>query len=153
MIRPETEIADMRSWSPHAMSIMTLIDPRSRNITTADVLEAVSSVTGISLRDMGSNLRAKHLCRARFVYYRLSRELTSASLPMIGRRCGGRDHSTVMHGIKVTHKYPRGFKPLIEKVLLCLGQPICTLSARPIDSAYNESGAQTVSVRSDNISA
>jgi chromosomal replication initiator protein len=30
----------------------------------------------------------------------LSKNLTSRSLPEIGRRFGGRDHTTVMHGVK-----------------------------------------------------
>jgi len=34
----------------------------------------------------------------------LSKELTSRSLPEIGRRFGGRDHTTVMHGVKTIKK-------------------------------------------------
>ena len=38
--------------------------------------------------------------RARQIAMYLSKNLTSRSLPEIGRRFGGRDHTTVMHGVK-----------------------------------------------------
>ncbi len=40
------------------------------------------------------------LARPRQIAMYLSKNLTSRSLPEIGRRFGGRDHTTVMHGVK-----------------------------------------------------
>lgn len=40
------------------------------------------------------------MARPRQVAMYLSKQMTSRSLPEIGRRFGGRDHTTVMHGVK-----------------------------------------------------
>lgn len=55
---------------------------------------------GIPVLEMTSNRRPKDVALARQVAYYLARELTPLSLPSIGRRFGGRDHTTVLHGIR-----------------------------------------------------
>jgi chromosomal replication initiator protein len=44
--------------------------------------------------------RVRTYARPRQVAMYLAKQLTSRSLPEIGRRFGGRDHTTVMHGVK-----------------------------------------------------
>ncbi len=44
--------------------------------------------------------RLRTYARPRQIAMYLSKNLTSRSLPEIGRRFGGRDHTTVMHGVK-----------------------------------------------------
>ena len=55
---------------------------------------------GIDPREMSSSRRLRAAARARQVAMYLIRRHTGASLPDIGRRMGGRDHTTVMHGIR-----------------------------------------------------
>ena len=54
----------------------------------------------IRLGDLIGPRRLRALARPRQVAMYLSKQLTSRSLPEIGRRFGGRDHTTIMHGVK-----------------------------------------------------
>ena len=49
---------------------------------------------------MHSARRARSVARPRQVAMYLAKQLTSRSLPEIGRKFGGRDHTTVMHAVK-----------------------------------------------------
>ena len=44
--------------------------------------------------------RVRTIARPRQIAMYLAKQLTSRSLPEIGRRFGGRDHTTIMHGVK-----------------------------------------------------
>jgi len=64
------------------------------------ILREICEQHGISMDQLTSHNRAKHLIEARMLaYYRLKTEL-NLSLPQIGRYIGDRDHSTVYYGIK-----------------------------------------------------
>jgi len=52
------------------------------------------------LADMQSKRRSRVIARPRQVAMYLAKQLTPRSLPEIGRRFGGRDHTTVMHAVK-----------------------------------------------------
>jgi chromosomal replication initiator protein len=54
----------------------------------------------IRVSDMHSARRSRSVARPRQVAMYLSKQLTSRSLPEIGRKFGGRDHTTVMHAVK-----------------------------------------------------
>jgi chromosomal replication initiator protein len=54
----------------------------------------------VKLSDMMSARRAREVARPRQVAMYLAKKLTPRSLPEIGRRFGGRDHTTVMHAVK-----------------------------------------------------
>ena len=49
---------------------------------------------------MHSARRARSVARPRQVAMYLAKQLTARSLPEIGRKFGGRDHTTVMHAVK-----------------------------------------------------
>jgi chromosomal replication initiator protein len=65
-----------------------------------DIQAAVGAHFGISTAELLSAGRSARLAWPRQVAMYLSRELTSESLPAIGRQFGGRDHTTVMHACK-----------------------------------------------------
>ena len=86
--------------SPHSKAILTLADFKPPEPMLHDILVAVSTVTGISIRDFTGPWRGLAHIRARAIYFGLARTLTSKSFPNIGRHCGNRDHTTVMNGYK-----------------------------------------------------
>ena len=55
---------------------------------------------GIRLTDMHSARRARQVARPRQIAMYLCKRLTQRSLPEIGRKFGGRDHTTVMHAVR-----------------------------------------------------
>jgi chromosomal replication initiator protein len=71
-----------------------------RKITVEEIQRKVSEHYNIRLSDMIGPKRVRTYARPRQVAMYLCKQLTSRSLPEIGRRFGGRDHTTVMHGVK-----------------------------------------------------
>ncbi|MGB0907163.1 MAG: chromosomal replication initiator protein DnaA [Maricaulaceae bacterium] len=81
----------------------TLSDSRyakGMRLTVDKIQRAVAEEFGITLNDMTSKRRARNIARPRQVAMYLCKKLTKRSLPDIGRRFGGRDHTTVMHAVK-----------------------------------------------------
>jgi chromosomal replication initiator protein len=66
------------------------------------ILFAVSAAFHAPVVDIVSHRRSRPICEARHAAYRIARDLTLLTLPQIGQRIGGRDHTTVLHGIKKT---------------------------------------------------
>lgn len=68
-------------------------------VTIELILTAVASTLGISVAEIKGDKRTRNIVQARHVAMYLARELTDASLPKIGERLGGRDHTTVLHAV------------------------------------------------------
>jgi len=71
-----------------------------RKITIEEIQRKVSEHYNIRLSDLIGPRRLRALARPRQVAMYLSKQLTSRSLPEIGRRFGNRDHTTIMHGVR-----------------------------------------------------
>ncbi|WP_101067164.1 chromosomal replication initiator protein DnaA [Roseovarius salinarum] len=71
-----------------------------RKINIEEIQRQVAEHYNIRLSDMIGPKRLRSFARPRQVAMYLCKQLTSRSLPEIGRRFGGRDHTTVMHGVK-----------------------------------------------------
>ena len=71
-----------------------------RKVSVEEIQRKVSDYYNIRLSDMIGPKRLRSYARPRQVAMYLAKQLTSRSLPEIGRRFGGRDHTTVMHGVK-----------------------------------------------------
>ncbi|MHA6264223.1 chromosomal replication initiator protein DnaA [Arenibacterium sp. CAU 1754] len=71
-----------------------------RKITVEEIQRKVSDYYNIRLSDIIGPKRLRSYARPRQVAMYLCKQLTSRSLPEIGRRFGGRDHTTVMHGVR-----------------------------------------------------
>lgn len=71
-----------------------------RKITVEEIQRRVSEHYNIRLSELIGPKRVRNFARPRQVAMYLCKQLTSRSLPEIGRRFGGRDHTTVMHGVK-----------------------------------------------------
>ncbi|GAA6180915.1 MULTISPECIES: chromosomal replication initiator protein DnaA [unclassified Shimia] len=71
-----------------------------RKISVEEIQRKVAEHYNIRLSDMIGPKRVRTFARPRQVAMYLCKQLTSRSLPEIGRRFGGRDHTTVMHGVR-----------------------------------------------------
>jgi chromosomal replication initiator protein len=65
-----------------------------------DIQRRTAEFYKLDVRDFHSPQRARRVARPRQVAMYLARKLTSRSLPEIGRRFGGRDHTTVLHACR-----------------------------------------------------
>ena len=65
-----------------------------------DIQRKTAEFYKLEVKDFHSPQRARRVARPRQVAMYLSRKLTSRSLPEIGRRFGGRDHTTVLHACR-----------------------------------------------------
>ncbi|KAB2847758.1 MAG: chromosomal replication initiator protein DnaA [Hyphomicrobiaceae bacterium] len=72
----------------------------SRRIKIEDILRVVTKHYGVSRLDILSPRRHRSIVWPRQIGMYLAKQLTSRSLPEIGRRFGDRDHTTVLHAIR-----------------------------------------------------
>jgi chromosomal replication initiator protein len=77
-----------------------LLRANDRRVTIEDIQKRVAEHYNIRLGDMHSARRARAVARPRQIAMYLAKQLTSRSLPEIGRKFGGRDHTTVMHAVR-----------------------------------------------------
>ncbi len=71
-----------------------------RRITIDEIQKAVSIHFDLKPIDLVSARRARAVARPRQIAMYLAKRLTTRSLPEIGRKFGGRDHSTVIHAVR-----------------------------------------------------
>ena len=71
-----------------------------RKVTVEEIQRKVSEHYNMRMSDMIGPKRHRTIARPRQMAMYLAKQLTSRSLPEIGRRFGGRDHTTVMHAVK-----------------------------------------------------
>jgi chromosomal replication initiator protein len=69
-------------------------------VTIDEIQKRVAEHFNLKMVDMVSERRARVVARPRQVAMYLAKQLTSRSLPEIGRKFGGRDHTTVMHAVR-----------------------------------------------------
>ncbi|MBB4314892.1 chromosomal replication initiator protein DnaA [Roseospira marina] len=77
-----------------------LLRAHDRRITIEEIQKKVAEHYKVRIADMSSARRSRAVARPRQVAMYLSKQLTQRSLPEIGRKFGGRDHTTVMHAVK-----------------------------------------------------
>jgi chromosomal replication initiator protein len=76
-----------------------VLKAHDRRVTIEEIQRKVAEHFSIRLTDMTSARRARAVARPRQVAMYLAKQLTSRSLPEIGRKFGNRDHTTVMHAV------------------------------------------------------
>ncbi len=82
-------------------ALSDLIRPRdNKRVRIEDILKIVSRHYKVARNDLLSSRRSRDVVRPRQIAMYLAKSLTSRSLPEIGRRFGGRDHTTVLHSVR-----------------------------------------------------
>jgi chromosomal replication initiator protein len=95
-----------------------LLRANDRRITIDEIQKRVAEHYNIRLSDMHSARRARAVARPRQVAMFLCKQLTPRSLPEIGRKFGGRDHTTVMHAVRKIEELRATDRTLAEDVEL-----------------------------------
>ena len=80
--------------------LQDLLRSHDRRITIDEIQRKVAEHYNLRMGDMHSARRARNVARPRQIAMFLAKLLTARSLPEIGRKFGGRDHTTVMHAVR-----------------------------------------------------
>jgi chromosomal replication initiator protein len=95
-----------------------LLRANERRVTIDEIQRRVAEHFNIKMAEMTSSRRARVVARPRQVAMYLAKQLTSRSLPEIGRKFGGRDHTTVIHAVKKIEELSASDTALAEDVEL-----------------------------------
>jgi chromosomal replication initiator protein len=80
--------------------LQDMLRAANRRQSIEDIQKQVAEHFNIKAADMHSTRRARTVARPRQIAMYLAKELTTCSLPEIGRKFGGRDHTTVLHAVR-----------------------------------------------------
>jgi hypothetical protein len=75
-------------------------EPKPQLIRVAGVIKATAAAYGVTAKEIVGIRRIKSIVEPRQVAMYLAHTLTKCSLPEIGRRFGGKDHTTVLHAVR-----------------------------------------------------
>lgn len=81
-------------------SLSDLLAVQARNVTIENIQKTVAEYYNIRLAELSGKSRSRSIARPRQIAMALAKELTSKSLPEIGKVFGGRDHTTVLHACR-----------------------------------------------------
>jgi chromosomal replication initiator protein len=85
-------------------TLADVLRANQRRVTIDEIQRRVCEHYRIRQAEMSSARRAREVARPRQVAMYLAKQLTPRSLPEIGRRFGGRDHTTVIHAVRQIEK-------------------------------------------------
>ncbi len=101
------------------ITLRDLIGAREpRRIRIEDIQKVVSRHFNVSKSDLLSSRRTRTIVRPRQIAMYLSKMMTPRSLPEIGRRFGGRDHTTVLHAVRKIEELTNANRALADEVEL-----------------------------------
>ena len=94
-----------------------LIRPQEpKRVKIEDIQRVVARQYNVSRADLLSSRRTANVVRPRQVAMYLAKTLTLRSLPEIGRRFGGRDHTTVLHAVRKIENLVSNDTTLAEEI-------------------------------------
>ena len=95
-----------------------LLRANDRRLSVEEIQRKVAEHFNLKVAEMYSDRRSRIVARPRQVAMYLSKQLTTHSLPEIGRKFGGRDHTTVMHACKKVDELMIADRAMAEDVEL-----------------------------------
>ena len=90
----------------------------AHRVRIEDILRIVSRHYKVPRNDLLSSRRSRDVVRPRQIAMYLAKSLTSRSLPEIGRRFGGRDHTTVLHSVRKVEQMMKDDNELTQEIEL-----------------------------------
>ena len=92
------------------------LETDKKQVSIASIQAEVGRYFGVSHEDMVSAKRSRDIAQARHVAIYLSRWLTEESLESIGKKFGGRDHTTIMHSVNKIDKDQKDNRTLYDQI-------------------------------------
>src|SRR5690606_34013970 len=89
-----------------------------RRVRIEDIQRVVAKHYNVSRQELVSNRRTRVIVKPRQIAMYLSKTLTPRSFPEIGRRFGGRDHTTVLHAVRKIEELISGDTKLSHEIEL-----------------------------------
>ena len=96
--------------------LQDLLRASDRRTTIDQIQKKVAEHFNVKISDMHSARRSRTIARPRQIAMFLAKNLTTRSLPEIGRKFGGRDHTTVIHAIKKVKELVKNDSSLSEDI-------------------------------------
>jgi chromosomal replication initiator protein len=101
------------------MAIADLVGQREpRRIRIEDIQKVVASHYNVSKHDLLSARRTRAIVRPRQIAMYLAKTMTPRSFPEIGKRFGGRDHTTVLHAVRKVEELAAADEALKQEIEL-----------------------------------
>jgi hypothetical protein len=94
----------------------------TRKPRITEIQTTVAEFYGVTVDDMLAERRTANLMRPRQVAYYFSKTMTLRSLPDIGRRFNGRDHTTILHGVKKIERLRKSDRHLQVELIALKGR-------------------------------
>ena len=104
------------SISESKIILKDLINYSENYVTIENIKKTVCDYFKINVSEMLSQRRSRYLVRPRQIAMYLTKNLTSKSLPDIGREFAGRDHTTVIHSVKTIDKLRGGDEEMSKAI-------------------------------------
>jgi len=100
-------------------AVRDLVRPQDpKRVKIEDIQRVVARQYNVSRADLLSSRRTANVVRPRQIAMYLAKALTLRSLPEIGRRFGGRDHTTVLHAVRKIETLASNDSTLAEEIEL-----------------------------------
>ena len=115
ILPPESETEP----SPPNWFVVLASDPRPHDYPSIrEIQKAVCKHFNVLMTDLLSPRRTADVVKPRQIAFYLCKVLTPHSLPQLGRRFGGRDHTTVLHAVRKITRCMRGDPVLAQDVAI-----------------------------------
>lgn len=114
---PQSESALIQSLQQRIAELEARLDNREPNrLFIRNVIKAVCDYYEISRDEILSRRRSQYIVRPRQIAIYLARTLTRASLPEIGTKLGGLDHTTCLHAVRKVEELMASDPQIFETV-------------------------------------
>ncbi len=100
--------------------LASMVNAKKKAITLSKIAESVATFYSITVDDLLKQSRRKEYVKPRQTAMYLARKELGSSFPAIGEFFGGRDHTTVMHGVEKVEKAVTGNDGIKQEVELIL---------------------------------
>jgi chromosomal replication initiator protein len=101
------------------LAIVDLVGTREpRRIRIEEIQKVVASHYNVSKHDLLSARRTRAIVRPRQIAMYLAKTMTPRSFPEIGKRFGGRDHTTVLHAVRKVEELAAADESLAQEIEL-----------------------------------